>query len=77
MIRSLTVIIERDPESKWLVGEVLELPGCYTQGPDMPTLGKNIQEAAQAYPKTINPEEPLPDFVGTWRIEVGARPNLS
>jgi predicted RNase H-like HicB family nuclease len=72
MRRSLTVIIERDPESKWLVGEVLELPGCYTQAPDLPTLEKNIQEAAQAYHKTAEPEEPLPDFVGTWRIEVAA-----
>jgi predicted RNase H-like HicB family nuclease len=72
MRRSLTVIIERDPESKWLVGEVLELPGCYTQAPDLPTLEKNIQEAAQAYLKTAEPEEPLPDFVGTWRIEVAA-----
>jgi predicted RNase H-like HicB family nuclease len=72
MKRFLTVIIERDPESKWLVGEVLELPGCYTQAPDLPTLEKNIQEAAQAYLKTIEPDEPLSDFVGTWRIEVAA-----
>jgi predicted RNase H-like HicB family nuclease len=30
MTRSFTVVIERDPESGWLVGEVVELPGCYT-----------------------------------------------
>lgn len=72
MKRFLTVIIERDPESKWLIGEILELPGCYTQAPDMPTLEKNLQEAAQAYLKTAEPEGPLPDYVGTWRIEIAA-----
>jgi len=42
--KSFTVIIERDPESHWLVGEVVELPGCYTQAPDLPTLELNIQK---------------------------------
>jgi predicted RNase H-like HicB family nuclease len=44
-----TVIVERDPESGWLVGEVAELPGCYTQAPDLPELEKNIQEAIRGY----------------------------
>ena len=52
MKRFLTVIIECDPESKWLIREIIELPGCYTQAPDRTTLEKNIQEAAQAYLKT-------------------------
>ena len=69
MKKSYTVIVERDPESTWLVGEVVELPGCYTQAPDLPTLESNIQEAISAYLKTALPEEPLPDFVGTWRVE--------
>jgi len=43
MKRSFTVVVERDPESHWLVGEVVELPGCYTQGPDFPTLESNIR----------------------------------
>ena len=38
MTRSFTVVIERDPESGWLVGEVVELPGCYTQAPDQPSI---------------------------------------
>ncbi len=70
MTTSFTIVVERDPESKWLVGEVVELPGCYTQAPDLPTLEVNIREAIQAYLKTAVPEEPFPDFVGTWRIEV-------
>jgi predicted RNase H-like HicB family nuclease len=63
--KSFTVVVERDPESNWLVGEVVELPGCYTQAPDLPKLETNVQEAIQAYLGTAEPEEPLPDFVGT------------
>lgn len=72
MKRSFTVVVERDPESNWLVGEVVELPGCYTQAPDLPTLEANMQEAIRAYLKTAELAEPLPDFVGTWRVEVSA-----
>ncbi len=70
MKKTYTVVIERDPESGWLVGEVVELPGCYTQGPDLVALEPNIREAVSASLKTSLPEEPLPDFVGTWRVEV-------
>ena len=70
MIRSFTVVIERDPESGWLVGDVLELSGCYTQAPDRPTLAASLHEAITAYLKTSEPEEPLPDFVGTLQVEV-------
>ena len=72
MKKSFTVVVERNSETHWLVGEVVELPGCYTQGPDFPTLESNIREAITAYLKTAEPEEPLSDFVGTWRIEVAA-----
>lgn len=70
MKRSFTIIVERDAESRWLVGEVVELPGCYTQAPDLPTLETNIREAIRVYLSTVEPEEPLSDFVGTWRVEV-------
>ena len=49
MTHQLTVVVERDPESGWLVGEVTELPGCYTQARDMVELEKNIREAIQVY----------------------------
>ena len=70
MKKTYNMIIERDPESTWLVGEVVELPGCYTQAPDLPTLESNIREAISVYLKTSLMQEPLPDFVGTWRVEV-------
>lgn len=44
-MRQFTVSVERDPESAWLVGEVQELPGCFTEAPDMPTLRANLWEA--------------------------------
>jgi len=68
--RSFTIVVERDPESHWLVGEVVELPGCYTQAPDLPSLESNIREAIRAYLKTTEPESPVPDYVGTLRVEV-------
>lgn len=70
MTKSFTVVVERDPESGWLVGEVVELPGCYTQAPDMPALEANIKEAIAVYLQTAGDADPLPDFVGTWRVEV-------
>lgn len=72
MQRYFTLVVEQDPESGWLVGEVVELPGCYTQAPDLPALQANAREAIVAYLKTAEPEEPLPEFVGTWRVQVSA-----
>lgn len=72
MKKAFTIVVERDLESGWLVGEVVELPGCYSQAPDMPALEANMQDAIRAYLKTARPEEPPPDFVGTWRAEVAA-----
>ena len=72
MKKAFTVIIERDPESGWLVGEVVELPGCYSQAPDLPTLEVNMKEAITVYLQTTVLEEPLSSFVGTWQVEVTA-----
>lgn len=72
MTKSYNIVIERDPESGWLVGEVVELPGCYTQAPDLPTLETNIREAIAAYLETQTEEGPKPDFLGTFRIEIAA-----
>ncbi len=70
MKQSFTVIVERDPESNWLVGEVIELPGCYTQAPDLPTLEANISEAIRGYLLTAGQNERQSTFIGTWRVEV-------
>ena len=68
-----TVVIERDPESGWLVGSVAELPGCYTQAATLAELEPNIKEAVAAYLATITEEDQihtLPTFVGLQRVEV-------
>lgn len=72
MLQEFTVIIEKDPESGWLVGSVAELPGCYTQAPTMSELESNMQEAIRVYLDTVGEEEltPYPTFVGLQRLEV-------
>ena len=73
MSDEFTVIIERDPESGWLVGSVAELPGCHTQAPDLATLESNTQEAIQAYLETLDEDAakgPFPSFVGLQRLKV-------
>jgi predicted RNase H-like HicB family nuclease len=52
------------------VAEVIELPGCYTQAPDLPALEANVREAIMAHLETATPDEPAPEFVGTWRVEM-------
>lgn len=70
--RTFTVIVERDPESGWLVGEVAELPGCYTQASDLPGLEHNVKEAIVSYLSVYGRCEPASGFVGTFRIGVAA-----
>jgi predicted RNase H-like HicB family nuclease len=47
--KTFTVVIEKDPESGWLVGEVVELPGCYSQAPDIAPLKTYMREAIKAH----------------------------
>lgn len=71
-LANYTLVVERDPESGWLVGEVVELPGCYTQAPDLPRLEKNIREAIAVYLATRRDRTDSSEFVGTWKIRVPA-----
>lgn len=72
MAKTYTLIVERDPESGWLVGDVVELPGCHTQAPDMPTLEANVREAIAVYLETAGEDQPVGEFVGVWRVEAAA-----
>ena len=75
MTHEFTIIIERDPESDWLVGSVAELPGCYSQAPNLVELESNMREAIQVYLETLDEQEalgPFPTFVGLQRLEVAA-----
>ncbi len=66
---NVTMIVEKDKESGWLVGEIVELPGCYTQAPDWPTLESNMREAIQAWSKEHGGLEPESEFVGAVHLD--------
>ncbi len=66
--RVFTMIVEQDPETDWFVGEVVELPGCFTQAPDLASVEKNISEAISLYLEVADPDEERPVFVGAWRV---------
>lgn len=69
MTESYTIIVERDPESGWLLAEVVELPGCYSQAPDLPSLEANFREAIAAYLEDRSVPDDHPEFIGTWRVQ--------
>jgi predicted RNase H-like HicB family nuclease len=54
MPHEFTIIIERDLESNWLVGSVAELPGCYSQAPNLVDLESNMREAIEVYLETLD-----------------------
>ena len=67
MPKKYTVIVEKD-EDGWFVSEVLELPGCHTQGKSMGQLIKRTKEAIRAYVNEKTP--PLHRFVRVHKVEV-------
>ena len=69
MPRKYTIIIEQDEEG-WYISEVLELPGCHTQGKTIDQLIERTKEAIQAYLETDEEPEINEHFVGIQQIEV-------
>jgi len=59
MSHEFTIIIERDPESNWLVGSVAELPGCYSQARNLVDLESNMREAIEVYLETLDEQVSL------------------
>lgn len=73
MAREFTVIVERDPESGWLVAEVQELPGCFTEAPDLAALHAHLWEAITGYLSVADPDgAALTDFVERWHVRAVA-----
>ena len=50
MAQKFTVIIEKD-EDGWFVSEVIELPGCHTQGKTVDQLIERTKEATNYIPE--------------------------
>jgi len=66
--REFYVIIERDEDGTY-VGEVPQLPGCYSQGTTLDQLMLNIREVIEL---CLEEEEGQagPEFVGLQRVTV-------
>jgi len=68
--REFTVIIEKG-EDDYLIGTVLELRGCHTQGKDLDELIDNIKEAIQLCLELEEPgEEYIKEIVGLQKVVV-------
>ena len=63
-----TVIIERD-EDGYYVGEVVELPGCFTQAKSIDELMRRIKEAIELYIEEEGEIEIKNHFVGVQRVQ--------
>ena len=63
------VIIEKG-EDGYLISEVVELPGCHTQGKTMEELIINTKEAISLYLKVIGNEVVKQKFISIKKIEV-------
>jgi len=69
MARKYTIIIEKD-EDGWYVSEVVELPGCHTQGKTINQLLERTEEAIRGYLETEKIPKIEEQFVGIQQIEV-------
>lgn len=52
MEKKFRVLVEKGLDG-YFVGEVLDLPGCYSQGKSVTELMKNIKEAIEVYIETM------------------------
>ncbi|MDH7512874.1 MAG: type II toxin-antitoxin system HicB family antitoxin [Clostridiales bacterium] len=66
MNKEYTLIIERG-EDGLLIGSILELPGCHTQGKTIEELLFNIREAIELYLEVEKPDVTT-EFVGLQKI---------
>ncbi len=63
------VIIEKG-EDGYLISEVVELPGCHTQGETMEELLSNTKEAISLYLKVVGQEKLKDKFIGIKKMEI-------
>ena len=63
------IIIEKG-EDGYLISEVVELPGCHTQGKTMEELISNTKEAISLYLSVIGQRKVREKFIGIKKLEV-------
>ncbi len=69
MLEKFTVVVEQG-EDGYLLSEVVELPGCHTQGKTMNQLLERTREAIELYLEVKEPEDIKTKFIGLQQIEV-------
>ena len=69
MTNKYTIIIEKG-EDGYLISEVVELPGCHTQGKTINQLLERTEEAIRGYLETEKIPKIEEQFVGIQQIEV-------
>ena len=68
-MRSYTVVIERDPETKVFVGYVPGWPGAHSQGTSREELVKNLSEVISMLLEEGEPTFEA-EFIGTQTLQV-------
>jgi predicted RNase H-like HicB family nuclease len=63
------IIIEKG-EDGYLISEVVELPGCHTQGKTMEELINNTKEAISLYLNATGQDKVREKFIGIQKLEV-------
>ena len=63
------IIIEKG-EDGYLISEVVELPGCHTQGKTMDELLENTKEAINLYLKATGQKKIEEKFISVKKIEI-------
>lgn len=69
MAQEFYVIVERDEDGVY-VGEVTQLPGCYSQGQTLDELMQNMREVIALCLEDLNGFDILPEFVGVQKVTV-------
>jgi predicted RNase H-like HicB family nuclease len=63
------IIIEKG-EDGYLISEVVDLPGCHTQGKTMEELINNTKEAISLYLNATGQDKVREKFIGIQKLEV-------
>lgn len=73
MEKSFKVVVEKGLDG-YLIAEVPELPGCYTQGKTMDELMSNVKEAIELYLESLKELKKIPQnkFLGIKEVVVNA-----
>lgn len=73
MAKKFSVLVEKGLDG-YLIAEVPELPGCYSQGKTMKELMENIKEAIELHIETTRElaKQPEKMFVGIKEVVVNA-----